>query len=469
MAERRHPPERKVPSDKGLPVNLDAERFVLGSIMLEPEKYTQAAANLQPESFSLRKHQLIFQRMRDLHDRSQPIDRVSVANELLRNNELGAVDGLGYLVSLDDGLPKIVNLGGYISIVREKATLRRTIFSAQKLINRCMLDDLPSALRSDAEDVLLALGESDQDSGPQTPRDIIQALPGGVNEFLGPPKEGLKTRFYKLDEMTGGFHSGEFIILAARPGAGKTALALNLAQHAAQKYDATVMFFSLEMSKIALLHRLTCAIARVDSQRVRLNYLNQDERRSLAKAVSELAQLNLYIDDKSAATPADLHARIKRQKARGPVDMVIVDYLQLMAAGKKFENRNQEVTYLSRGLKLLAQEIEAPVIALSQLSRAPESRKGKARPQLSDLRDSGSLEQDADLVLFIYRDELYNPGRGDNANKAELIIGKQRSGPIGTIHLNFLHQSTRFDNPAEDRQEPLSMRVGKDASSNDDE
>ena len=229
---------------------------------------------------------------------------------------------------------------------------------------------------------------------------------------------------------------------------GKSAMALNIAQHVAMKLGKTVMFFSLEMSKKELLHRLLCAVARVDSQRMRHDYLNADERRKVAVATGEIISSKLYIDDKSAASAADLHARIRRQMAKGPVDLVIVDYLQLMSAGKKVDNREREVSEISRGLKFLAAEIHAPVLALAQLNRASELRKGNGRPQLSDLRESGGIEQDADVVVLLHREDYYHRGEQDyqETNSAEIIIAKQRNGPVGELRLTFLRDITRFEN-----------------------
>jgi replicative DNA helicase len=261
----------------------------------------------------------------------------------------------------------------------------------------------------------------------------------------------LSTGFYKLDEMTSGLHPGELIILAARPSMGKTAMALNIAQHVATKLEKVVAVFSLEMSKESLLTRVLCATARVDSQRFRAGYLNQDERRSLQRAAAELVEAPLYIDDTAGANLMDIHAKLRRVRSeRGALDLVVVDYLQLMSGRGRFENRNAEVSSLSRGLKLLAKDLHVPMLVLSQLSRAPETRQGDHRPQLSDLRESGSIEQDADLVGFIFREEVYKRDREDLRGLAELIVAKQRNGPVGIINLVYLHTLTKFENRAED-------------------
>ncbi len=437
--------------EKGMPTNVDAEAHTLGSILLDDSLYYEAAGKISAEDFSLEKNRKIFRRMTDLKERGERIDRTTLANELMSHGELEACDGLSYIVTLDDGLPMPPHIGSYAKIVKEKSVKRQIIYTAQSLVNRCIVDEERSdAILAGARDTLLTMGADDSDGGPQTPEQIIQGM-GGISVFLGPQKKGLPTGFSKYDDMTGGLHDGELTIIAARPGAGKSALALNIAQHASIKLGKTVLFFSLEMSKEQLLNRLVCSVSRVDSQRVRHGYLTTEERRRLAIATGTITSSRLYIDDKSAVTTSGMHARIRRHLAREKVDLVIVDYLQLMSAGRNYENRNQEVTKISRGLKLMAAEIGVPVIALSQLSRATELRKGGGnRPQLSDLRESGSLEQDADVVAFIFREEMYIKDRDDLRGVAELIIGKQRAGPVGTVRLVFMHNITQFANRAED-------------------
>jgi replicative DNA helicase len=443
--------------EKGLPTNVDAERFVLGSILLNDSLYIQAAGTIEPEDFSLEKHRRIFKRMGDLQDRGETIDRVTVANELMKFNELEACDGLSYLVSLDDGLPHIPNLDSYIRIVKDKAILRRIIFASQHMMNRCLLaEEEPHIILEGAEETLLKLGEAQVKTGLLNAGQILQNYEGGLNAFLDPSKriKGISTGFAKLDEMTGGFHEGELIILAARPSMGKTALALNIAQHVALKLKQTAAVFSLEMSQESLLTRMLCAAARVDSHRFRAGYLTQEERRKLNHALHELVESPLYIDDTAGLHLMDMHAKLRRLQAeREKIGLVIVDYLQLMSGRGRFENRNQEVSALSRGMKMLAKELKVPMLVLSQLSRAVETRVGDHRPQLSDLRESGSIEQDADLVGFIFREEVYHRDREDLKGLAELIVAKQRNGPVGTVNLVFLHSQTKFENRAEDTGE----------------
>jgi replicative DNA helicase len=443
--------------EKGLPTNVDAERFVLGSILLDDSFYVQAAGTLEPDDFSLEKHRRIFRRMGDLHERGEKIDRITVANELMKLNELEACDGLSYLVSLDDGLPQIPSLDSYIRIVKDKALLRRIIFASQHMMNRCLLgEEEPGDILAGAEETLLKLGEARLKSGLLNASQILQDYEGGITAFLDPSKriKGISTGFAKFDELTGGLHGGDLCIVAARPSMGKTALALNIAQHVALKNKQTVAVFSLEMSKESLLTRMVCSAARVDSQRFRAGYLTQEERRKLNHALHELVDAPLYIDDTAGIHLMDIHAKLRRLQAeRKHIGLVIVDYLQLMTARGRFENRNQEVSALSRGMKLLAKELNVPMMVLSQLSRAVETRQGDHRPQLSDLRESGSIEQDADVVGFIFREEVYHREREDLRGLAELIVAKQRNGPVGTVNLVFLHAQTKFENRAEDTGE----------------
>jgi len=434
---------------KGLPANLDSERYVLGSILLDSSLFIQVAGTLDSEDFSLEKHRRIYQRMADLHERGEKIDRITLANELMKHNQLESVDGLSYLVTLDEGLPHIYNLDSYVRIVKDKSVLRRLILVSQQTIDRCLMgEEEPDEILAGAEETLLKLGESNAKAGLVTPAEILDQFSGGINAFLDPSKRvrGLSTGFKRFDEMTGGLHPGELVILAGRPSMGKTALALNMAHHAAAKLGKTVAVFSLEMSKESLLTRLLCASARVDSQRFRLGYLDMEERRRLQASATELFEAPLYIDDTSGSNLLDMHAKLRRLQAERPLGLVVLDYLQLMSGRGRYENRVQEISSLSRGLKMLAKELNVPMLVLSQLSRAPETRPGDHRPQLSDLRESGSIEQDADVVAFIFREEFYKPEREDLRGVAELLLSKQRNGPTGKIQLVFLHQLTKFEN-----------------------
>jgi replicative DNA helicase len=439
---------------KGLPANIDAERFILGSILLDDTRFIDIAGIITQDDFALEKHRRIFTRMSEIHARGEKIDRVTVANELLRWNELESVDGVSYLVSLDDGLPHIANLDSYVKIVRAKSTLRRIALASQQMLHRALLaEDDPDEILAHAEETLLRLGENRAAKGLQNPGEIIRNYEGGINAFLDPSKriKGISTGFTKLDEMTGGLHAGELIILAARPSMGKTALALNICWHIATRHFQPVAIFSLEMSQESLLTRMLCAAARVDSQRFRAGYLNEQERQKLRAAANQIVEAPLHIDDSAGINLMDMHAKLRRLQQGGQkLGLVVVDYLQLMSVRGRTENRNQEVSQLSRGLKLMSKELGCPFLVLSQLSRATETRQGDHRPQLSDLRESGSIEQDADLVGFIFREEVYKRDREDLRGVAELILAKQRNGPVGKIDLVFLHAMTKFENRAED-------------------
>jgi replicative DNA helicase len=443
--------------DKGLPSNVYAERLVLGSILLKDSSFISVASSLKPEDFSLEKHRLIYQRMWDLHEREDHIDRVTLANELMRHGELEAVDGLSYLVSLDEGLPEVHNLDSYTSIVKDKSLYRQMIYAAQELIHTCMTEeDAPDRILASAENKLLQLGEDRAKDDLVSTQQVFEKFEGGINAFLDPSRriKGISTGFLKFDEMTGGLHGGELFILAARPAMGKTALALNIALHVATnpKTPKAVAVFSLEMSKESLLTRLICSRGRVDQQRFRMGFLNADERRNLSFAATELLDAPLFIDDTSSTTMMDVNSKLRKLRSQADLGLVIVDYLQLMPAPTlgRNSNRTQEVGALSRGMKLLAKDLNVPFLVLSQLSRAPEQRPGDHRPQLSDLRESGSIEQDADLVGFIYRPEIYNPDRDDLRGQAELLIAKQRNGPTGKVPLVFMREYTRFENRTTD-------------------
>ena len=441
--------------EKGLPANLDAERFVLGAIMTDDTFFIQVAGSIDPDDFSLEKHRKIYGRMMDLSARGERIDRVTLANELMKQGQLESCDGLSYLVSLDDGLPQLFNLDSYVRIVKDKSVLRRIIFASQKLIDRCFIgEDEPDNILAHAEETLLKLGETRAKDALANPRQIIEEFQGGLNVFLDPSRRirGISTGLSKFDEMTAGLHEGELIILAARPAMGKTALALNIAQHVAtnETDPKTVAIFSLEMSKESLLTRMICAGARVDQQKFRAGYLNAEERRRLQTVAMQLVEAPIFIDDTAGTNLMDIHSKLRRLQAEHGLGLAVIDYLQLMSGRGRFENRNQEVSALSRGLKLMAKELKIPMMVLSQLSRAPETRPGDHRPQLSDLRESGSIEQDADLVGFIYREEVYKPDRDDLKGLAKFIVAKQRNGPIGDVNLVFLKEYTKFENPMRD-------------------
>ncbi|HYZ84555.1 MAG TPA: replicative DNA helicase, partial [Bryobacteraceae bacterium] len=424
--------------------------------------FLQVAGAIEADDFSLEKHRKIFARMHELAERRERIDRVTVANELMKNGQLEAIDGLSYLVSLDDGMPVMFSIDSWIRILKEKSMLRKIIFASHKMIDRALNDtEDPLDILTSAEETLVKLGSSQVSDSFANPARIIREFEGGLNVFLDPSKriKGLSTGFLKFDEMTAGLHEGELVILAARPSMGKTALALNMAQHVATNPTdpRTVAIFSLEMSKESLLTRMICAAARVDQQKFRAGYLNGDERRKLQVAAAQLVEAPLFIDDTAGVGIIDVQAKLRRLQAEHGLGLVVIDYMQLMTGRGRYENRNQEVSFISRNLKLLAKDLKVPFLVLSQLSRAPEQRPGDHVPQLSDLRESGSIEQDADLVMFIYREEVYKPDREDLKGQAQIILAKQRNGPIGRINVVFLKECTKFENRTNDLDDVAPM------------
>ena len=443
--------------ERGLPSNVYAERMVLGAVLLNDSTFVAVASALLADDFSVEKHRKIFRRMVELNEREERIDRVTLANELMKYGELEAVDGLSYLISLDEGLPELHNLDSYVQIVKEKAVLRELIYSSQEIMQRCYMgEEAPSGIISAAQTSLLKLSESQTKADLVSARQVFENYEGGLNAFLDPShrESGLHTGFMKFDDMTGGLHGGELFILAARPAMGKTALALNIALHMAThpRTPKGVAVFSLEMSKESLMTRLICSRARVNQQKFRIGALDRDERGRLTMAATDLFDAPIYIDDTSSTTMMDINAKLRKLRTETDLGLVVVDYLQLMPTTSlgRNSNRTQEVGALSRGMKLLAKDLNVPFLVLSQLSRAPEQRIGDHRPQLSDLRESGSIEQDADLVAFIFRPEVYQKDREDLRGVAELILAKQRNGPTGKVPLVFLHEYTKFENPADD-------------------
>jgi replicative DNA helicase len=434
--------------ERSLPSNVDAERSLLGSVLVNNENYYRVVEFLRPEDFYLDSHRVIFRNMTALMENSRAIDLITLQDELLRGASLESAGGIGYLSGLLDGIPHLLNIDHYIDIVRDKALLRQMISTASKTIAECFDQAEPAdAILDQAEQSLFNLSEHRTKSGFVAVRDMHEDAQKLLTK-LYEDKEmitGVPTGFTDLDRMTSGFQPGDLVILAARPSMGKTALALNVAEYVALKRSLPVGIFSLEMSKQQLLLRFLCAESLVDAHKVRTGYIGKDDFRQLIDALGDVTRAPLFIDDSSSLTIMEMRAKSRRLKAEHGLSLLIVDYLQLMSGYGRFENRVQEISGISRGLKALAKELEVPIVALSQLSRAPEQRQGDHRPQLSDLRESGSIEQDADVVLFIYREEVYRKDE-ETEGKADLIISKQRNGPIGTVKLAFLKQYTKFEN-----------------------
>ena len=443
--------------DRGLPASLDAERSILGAILLDNFAYNQAAEALRPDDFSLDSHRRIYSRMVELSETSRPIDLITLTEELGRHKEVEAVGGVAYITSLTDGVPRRPNIEHYVRIVKDKAMLRGLIHAANGAIARALeQSETADEVLDAAETSIFRLSDDRLGRGFVGVNEIVRDSFGSIDALYqrGQRITGLATHYEDLDGITSGLQASDLVILAARPGMGKTAFALNIAENAAVEDKKVVGIFSLEMSREALLLRLLCSQARVDSHKLRQGFLGREDFEKITAASASLGESRLYIDDTPALSLHEMRAKARRlQQSQQQLDLIVVDYLQLMAAapvggGRRYENRTQEVSAISRGLKALAKELRVPVLALSQLSRAPESRGGDHRPQLSDLRESGSIEQDADVVMFIFREEVYNTDNPDLEGLAELIVAKQRNGPTGKIDLAFLKRFTRFESRA---------------------
>jgi replicative DNA helicase len=436
--------------EKTLPHNLEAERAVLGAILLEDTALLTVFETLKSQDFYLNSHRKVFEKMIHLMNASRPIDLVTLKDELQRANELESVGGAAYLASLTDGLPRAMNIEHYAQIVKEKSTLRRIIQISNEVMTRSYQDEEPAEeILHHVEKGVFDIASQQFHSSLSSITIIVDDVYKHIEELFNKkaPVTGLETGFVDLDRMTAGLHSSDLIIVAARPGLGKTSLCLNIAQHVAIRNKKCVAIFSLEMSKEQLVKRLLCSEARIDAHRINTGFLNKEDWNRLSRASGDLSETKIFIDDTASINVPELRSKSRRLSLEhGGLDLIIVDYLQLMSGSSlRYENRTQEISQISRGLKGIAKELNVPVIAVSQLSRAIEARHGEhRRPQLSDLRESGSIEQDADVVMFIYREDMINPTE-ENSGLAELIVGKQRNGPTGTIQLAFSRQFTRFD------------------------
>jgi replicative DNA helicase len=433
--------------ERTLPHNQEAERTVLGAILVDNAAFNSAAEILGREDFHREAHRRIFEAMAALAERSQPIDLVTLKDELARQNALEAVGGAAYLAGLVDGVPRVTSLEHWGRIIKEKAVLRNLIHAGNRIVQSCFEGEEDAATLLDrAEKSIFDIAERRIRQGFLAMSEIVKESYRTIDQ-LSQSKDvvtGLPTGFVDIDHLTSGLQRGDLVIVAARPAMGKTSFCLNVGQHVALRTGETVGIFSLEMSKEQLALRMLCADARVDAHRLRTGQLGEKDWARLAKAYADLSRSPLYIDDSATITPLEMRAKCRRLKAEHGLGLVIVDYLQLVSSSGRSENRQQELSAISRSMKGLAKELEVPVVALSQLSRATEARTDR-RPQLSDLRESGALEQDADIVMFIYREEEYK-ATDENRGIAEIIIGKQRNGPTGSRRLAFIKEFTRFEN-----------------------
>ena len=443
--------------EKSLPHSPEAERAVLGAILLENTLFDQTSEMLTREDFYLENHRNIFSTMERLSSDTRTIDLLTLREELQKQNELEAVGGVAYVAALLDGVPRVSSVMHYARIVKEKSLLRKLIHSANEILVRGFSNEEdPLELLERAEKSIFNISQEKIQGGFVQLEDLLTESYANI-ESLYERKElisGIPTGFQQLDRLTSGLRPSEIIIVAARPGLGKTSLVVNIAQTAASEHQKVVGIFSLEMASQQLVTRMLCSEARVDSHKMRSGYLSKDDWKRLAKTMSKLARAKIFIDDTAGISVVEMRSKARRLKAEHGLDLLIVDYLQLMSGASpnsrgRFENRQQEISTISRSLKGLAKELNIPLIAVSQLSRAPEQRKGDHRPQLSDLRESGSIEQDADLVLFLYREDLYKKEEDpDEEGIVQVIIGKQRNGPTGVVKLAFIDQWTKFENLA---------------------
>jgi replicative DNA helicase len=435
-------------TDKLPPQNLEAERACLGSMLLDKEAIEVAIDVLTDEDFYSEQHRIIFRTLLELYGRSTPVDIVTLTDYLRGSGELDSAGGVGYISSLLDETPTSANAEYYAKIVEQKSLLRKLIRASSGAISLCYNTEKDAyEIVDEAEKLIFDVTERKGVRGYFPISEVIKDSITAIEKLFhrGDNYTGIPSGFKELDDLTSGFQKSEFIVVAARPSVGKTALALNIAQNVAIQQRLKVAVFTLEMSKEALMQRMLCSEARIDSQRLRKGLLRTEEWGPLTTAAGKLSEATIFIDETPGISDMQLRAKARRIQSRHGLDLVIVDYLQLMSSIRKKEGRTQEISEISRSLKALARELNIPVIALSQLSRAVETRGRDKRPILSDLRESGAIEQDADVVIFLYRDELYNP-HSDREGLAEIIIQKQRNGPTGTIELKFFKEITRFEN-----------------------
>lgn len=428
------------------PASLAAETAVLGAILLDNRHYVQAAGCIEAADFSLDSHRRIFRCMGELLARGNAADMVTLSEELERRGEVAAVGGLAYLASLTEGLPRRISIDDYVRLVKDKSLLRQTARESERLRDRACREEAPSDLLAEAEAAFRRIAERQDDGGLESLGEYVRRSYPRVDAILerNARLSGIASGFEKLDRLTAGFQPQELTILGARPSIGKTAIAANMAAAAAAA-GKRVAFFSLEMPREALLDRLCCARAGIDLQQRRHGRLSEAQKRHFLEALAEVMEAPLLIDDRPGQSAMAIEAKAAREKSRRGLDLVVIDYLQLMSGERRgYENREQVVSGISRAVKAMAKRLNLPVILLSQLNRELHKRPDK-RPILSDLRESGSIEQDADLVLFLHREEYYNRDDPALAGRAELLIAKSRNGPLGAVELTYDAAACRFE------------------------
>ncbi|WP_129689579.1 replicative DNA helicase [Gottfriedia acidiceleris] len=435
-------------NDRTPPQNIEAEQAVLGAILLDSEALISTSERLLPDDFYRAAHQKIFEAMLKIASRNEPLDVITLTSELANQGVLEEVGGVSYLNDMLASVPTASNVEYYAKSVEEKSTLRRLIRTATNIVTESYAPDIPvDVVLNEAEKSILKVAQRTNVSGFQSIKDVVFTTFSKIETLFNQRGEitGVPTGFTDLDRMTAGFQPNDLIIVAARPSVGKTAFALNIAQNVATKTDENVAIFSLEMGADQLVMRMLCAEGNINAQALRTGNLEQEDWNKLTMAASSLAGTGIYIDDTPGIRVNDIRAKCRRLKQEHGLGMILIDYLQLIQGnGKSGENRQQEVSEISRSLKGLARELKVPLIALSQLSRSVESRQDK-RPMMSDIRESGSIEQDADIVAFLYRDDYYDK-ESENKNIIEIIIAKQRNGPVGTVSLAFVKEYNKFVN-----------------------
>ena len=439
------------------PQAIEAEQAVLGSMMLDRDAIGRVIEILSDNLFYIDANRRVYQGIIKLYDQNEPVDLVTLSNVLKKSGELKPIGGVEYLAEILDGVVSSANVGHYAKIVRNKAILREMIRACNKIIEAGYEErEEVSELLDQAEQVMFNIKEKRVEKGFIPVKSILKSS-FELIEKLSERKEyvtGVPSGFVELDKLTSGFQNSDLVIVAGRPSMGKTAFCLNIAEEVATSHGGGVGIFSLEMSKEQVVMRMLCSQARVSSLKIRTGYINKKEDWTrLTTAAGSLNDAPIFIDDTAGIPILDLRAKARRLKSKYDIKLLIIDYLQLMT-GPRSENRQQEISSISRSLKGLAKELNIPIVAVSQLSRAPETRGGATRPRLSDLRESGAIEQDADLVLFIYREEIYKK-IPENEGKAVVIIGKQRNGPVGERELAFIKEYTRFENLARPAMSPL--------------
>ncbi len=448
--------ENELMFDRVPPQNLEAEQAVLGAVLLQAEALIAAMERIRSEDFYSGPHRHIFEAMVELAEDNQPVDLVTLTAHLQNQQLLEEIGGVSYLAKLASSVPTAANVDYYAQIVEEKSMLRRLIRTATNIVSDGYANaEEVGVLLGDAEKKILEISNRRSGSGFVSIRDVLMEVFEKVEQLYSNRGNttGIPSGFTDLDRMTAGFQRSDLIIVAARPSVGKTAFALNIAQNVGVRARETVAIFSLEMSAAQLVQRMVCAEGNVDAQRMRTGQMEGDDWEKLTMAIGALSESEVYIDDTPGITVAEIRSKCRRLKKERGLGMILIDYLQLISGrGKAGENRQQEVSEISRTLKHIARELEVPVIALSQLSRGVEQRQDK-RPMMSDLRESGSIEQDADIVAFLYRDDYYDK-ESEKKNIIEIIIAKQRNGPVGTVELAFLKQFNKFVSLDRTHEEP---------------